>query len=317
MIINNNKLNSLPKQVEVNMENIEILANYIKEAYKTSLQLTNTSTTIAISNTNAPVDTIAGWLLDSRGLLFHITGGDGTNLLLDFYTDMKGIKGDDGATLQIDDNNTSLTKVWSSSKVASLISNGNYYTLTQPTLNGAIYEVDKTTIQVASGNNIKVGDVVFYVNNNNLDSLYNYLGDSGTNAILEKICDLSKGVKLYRHNVYLKTDPDLNTYPCSEILLTITNTQDSAMNRGQVVDYLYNKGFLANESGYYQRGRYKCADGTHLLSSSLCCSIYKICITSAKTAFVVGCHKGDSNVTKFDLPVTSFSFFDDVVEPLE
>lgn len=97
MEIINNKLNSLPEQVEENMLNIQKLAQYLKEAYKTSSQLTTSTSSIAISDTNAPTSVIEGWLLDSRGLLFKINGGDTINFLLEFYTDLKGVQGNNGA----------------------------------------------------------------------------------------------------------------------------------------------------------------------------------------------------------------------------
>lgn len=97
MEIINNKLNSLPEQVEENMLNIQKLAQYLKEAYKTSQQLTTSTNSIAISDTNAPTSVIDGWLLDSRGLLFKINGGDTINFLLEFYTDLKGVQGNNGA----------------------------------------------------------------------------------------------------------------------------------------------------------------------------------------------------------------------------
>lgn len=98
MEINNNKLNSLPQQVEENMKNIKLLAQYLKEAYKTSLTLSDSDVSIAISDTNATTDTKDGWLLDSIGNLFKINGGDGTNLLIEFYTSFRGEKGDTGDT---------------------------------------------------------------------------------------------------------------------------------------------------------------------------------------------------------------------------
>lgn len=97
MEIINNKLNSLPEQVEENMLNIQKLAQYLKEAYKTSQTLTTSTNSIAISDTNAPTSVVDGWLLDSRGLLFKINGGDTINFLLEFYTDLKGVQGNNGA----------------------------------------------------------------------------------------------------------------------------------------------------------------------------------------------------------------------------
>lgn len=96
MEIINNKLNSLPEQVEENMLNIQKLAQYLKEAYKTSQTLTTSTNSIAISNTNASTSVVEGWLLDSRGLLFKINGGDTINFLLEFYTDLKGVQGNPG-----------------------------------------------------------------------------------------------------------------------------------------------------------------------------------------------------------------------------
>ena len=98
MEIINNKNNSLPQQVEENMQNIKLLAKYLKEAYNTQTSLTTSSVSIAISDTNADSDTTNGWLIDVNGLLFNITNGDGTNLLLEYYASIKGATGATGAT---------------------------------------------------------------------------------------------------------------------------------------------------------------------------------------------------------------------------
>ena len=55
------------------------------------------------------------------------------------------------------------------------------------------------------------------------------------------------------------------------------------------------------------------ASGTHISGASSCCDIYKIAIGSDKTYFAVGCHNGNSNITTFNLLVTSFSYLDDNV----
>ena len=133
MEINNNKLNSLPQQVEENMKNIKLLASYLKEAYSTSLTLNNTDVSIAISDTNASSDTIEGWLIDSIANLFKITSGDGTNLLIEYYTSLRGEQGVQGIpgdpTELIDDNSIELNKTWSSDKINTEIANAGktYY----------------------------------------------------------------------------------------------------------------------------------------------------------------------------------------------
>ena len=91
------KYNSMPEQVEENKKNIKELIKYIKPVYKCTVALTTSTISVAISDTNAPDDTTQGWLIDENGLLFHITNGDGTNLLIEYYA---SIKGDTGATGQ-------------------------------------------------------------------------------------------------------------------------------------------------------------------------------------------------------------------------
>ena len=92
------KYNSMPEQVEENKKNIKELINYIKPVYKSLIALTIATTSIAIASTNAPDETTSGWIIDENGLLFHITSGDGTNLLINYYATLKGEKGDTGET---------------------------------------------------------------------------------------------------------------------------------------------------------------------------------------------------------------------------
>ena len=86
MKIYRNEFNTLPMQVEENMKNIILLASIIKESYRSTTDLGNTATTIAIADTNANADTIDGWLISQDGYLYKITGGDGTNLLIQIIT---------------------------------------------------------------------------------------------------------------------------------------------------------------------------------------------------------------------------------------
>lgn len=173
MEINNNKLNSLPQQVEENMENIKLLAQYIKEAYKTSLQLTNASVSIAITDTNAPDDTTSGWLLDSRGLLFNITGGDGTNLLLDFYTDLKGIQGINGVD---GTNGTDGTNIILVSGTTLIIG----YTATIPQTS---FNITPKVNDIVLDESSNLGKVIA-INGTNADvlGLYSIKGDTGANG---------------------------------------------------------------------------------------------------------------------------------------
>lgn len=219
MIINNNKLNSLPKQVEVNMENIEILANYLKDVYKTSLELNKTDVSIAISNTNAPVDTKDGWLLDSRGLLFHITGGDGTNLLLDFYTDMKGEKGDSG------------------SSGASSNDKGTYITHVDPIEIDGVYVTSTNYIDNISNDDIPIqeNDIIIYIDSND-EPTYVFLVTSinDTTLSLTKTGTYSKGKKMYLHNIVLRD----GTYK-QFISFIIINDDITPFTKETLTNYIY------------------------------------------------------------------------------
>lgn len=84
------------EQVQKNMKDIEVLKQYIKEAYKCSSELTSATDQVLKSSTNAGEDVTSGWLMDSIGNLFTITGGDDTYLLLDFFTSLRGPQGEAG-----------------------------------------------------------------------------------------------------------------------------------------------------------------------------------------------------------------------------
>lgn len=122
LVINGKAVRSPEQQVYQNMKDIKALQLKIKEAYKCAGELNTASISVAKSLTNAGEDVKEGWLLDTVGNLFSITGGDEDSLLLDFYCSIQGPQGEtgpSGATLEIDDSGTSATKVWSSQKVAS------------------------------------------------------------------------------------------------------------------------------------------------------------------------------------------------------
>lgn len=93
-------LNSLPEQVDINTNDIKNLKSVIKSSYKTEKELTTVTITIPITDTNAPQGTTSGWLYDSVGHLYSINGGDGTNLLLEYYTSLQGNEGVGIATIE-------------------------------------------------------------------------------------------------------------------------------------------------------------------------------------------------------------------------
>lgn len=86
LIVNGKAVRSPEQQVYQNMKDIEKLKQETGEWWNTQQVLTTSTTSIAISATNAPATTQYGFLIDIVGNLFKITAGDGTNLLLEFYS---------------------------------------------------------------------------------------------------------------------------------------------------------------------------------------------------------------------------------------
>jgi len=234
--IDGKEIRTESEQVWKNMEDIDKLQEAIKPEYTTDAVLTDTSVSVVLTDTNAPVGTTKGWLLTHDGLKFKITGGDGTNLLLEFYADLKGPQGEDGAALNIDDSETSLTKVWSSQKTKTyadgLIIKTNPSAAASDSKTYSAYLVDLwhssgiawTTIlpsdgkmaleniiigssQASASSNgdpkIKKGDLIVYVDGDlKASALYSVTNDRDENydVPVAKVCDFSQGKQLY-HNI--------------------------------------------------------------------------------------------------------------------
>ena len=254
LIINGKAVRSPEQQVYKNMKDIEALQEIIKPEYKTEEALTSSSVSVAIDDTNAPEGTTEGWLLTSDGLKFKITGGDETNLLLEFYADLKGPQGESGAAVNIDDTGTSLTKVWSSKKVSDTIDlirdKGIYYTLVQPTLDNDDYILNVSDL----GNNNtytwqKYGDLIIYIDGNgNPTELWKCVSLNGTHDIMtvEKVADYAKGKQSYQHNIYMYNSTT------REISLTIENDDNTQIDKTALKSFLEAKGFT------YYRNPYVC-----------------------------------------------------------
>ena len=111
-------LKSLPEQVDINTNDIKNLKSVLKSSYKTEKELETTTITILITDTNAPQGTTSGWLYDSVGHLFSINGGDDTNLLLEYYTNLRGPAGINGVAV-VQTTGTSTESVMSQNAVTN------------------------------------------------------------------------------------------------------------------------------------------------------------------------------------------------------
>ena len=89
---------NMPQQVQINKEDIAELKAKIKDAYSTELELDEDATIVAITDTTATSDVKKGYILSKNGNLFNIVANTGSELYIDFWANIKGPKGDTGAT---------------------------------------------------------------------------------------------------------------------------------------------------------------------------------------------------------------------------
>lgn len=287
MKIYKNEFNTLPMQVEENMKNIELLASIIKESYRSTTDLGDTATTIAIADTNANADTIDGWLISQDGYLYKITGGDGTNLLLEYYTRLSGKSGSE----DIDDSITSLTKLWSSQKTSNeilgLIDDGNtlnnktwssdkilqtisyvkdkgiFATSTQPSVDGGgSYYTEEDLLNPSSPNPPRYSDLIIYIDGDGKTKyLYQITGVSGDGIryYVTQIAEFGGGKKYYRHTLRLRRE--VTRWLSNVMLPQITTDDNTPFTLATLNQYLYKCGLIIT-STVRQDQKYLGVEGT-------------------------------------------------------
>lgn len=210
LIINGEAVRSPEQQVYKNMKDIQALKEKIKNMYSCDTELNTASISVALTRTNAPEGTTEGWLIDTTGNLFKITGGDETNILIQFYSNLQGPQGEPGSALNIDDSTTSLTKVWSSQKTSNSLDKGIYYTTVEPELSGAIYLLEKIFLSnVSSTTNVKNKDILIYIHNGVPTKIYKITEASGAEMMLELIGTYSQGVNVVANPTLEGTEAEL------------------------------------------------------------------------------------------------------------
>lgn len=215
LVINGKAVRSPEQQVWKNMKDIKALQLKIKEAYKCVGELNTESISVARSLTNVPSNVEEGWLLDTAGNLFNITGGDENSLLLEFYCNIKGPQGEtgpSGAELEIDDTGTSASKVWSSQKVAQeLASAGKQYY--QHNITGIFTNIRLLiTIVSDSDESMTASDIIQWLKNKN------YRNDNAQNKYYNLATYFLNG-NLYSHEISYLNDTSISC-----ILLSGTTT---------------------------------------------------------------------------------------------
>ena len=87
---------NMPQQVQVNKEDIAELIKELKDVYKTSVDLTPTSTGVDKVDTDIPDDVEKGFLIDPNGLFFKIEAITMDRVFLTYYANLRGPQGPQG-----------------------------------------------------------------------------------------------------------------------------------------------------------------------------------------------------------------------------
>ena len=241
------------EQVQKNMKDIEVLKQYIKEAYKCSSELTSSTDQVLKSSTNAGEDVTSGWLMDSIGNLFTITGGDDTYLLLDFFTSLRGPQGEDGAAVSIDDSTTSATKCWSSQKTNSEFTQVKgmgvvYATSATPTVDDDTYIFNKTdfiTEPIPSWTSI-IGKQVCQIVDSKIKYIYSVVSTSESTITCVLIGEVGGGKQSYLHNIKIYDNSGWICY------IQIINNSNTAFTGVSLYNFLIDNGFNGTNRKSYQ-----------------------------------------------------------------
>lgn len=276
LIIDGKAVRSPEQQVYKNMKDIQALQQIIKKMYKTSEELTDASVNVAIADTNAPDGTTEGWLITEDGLLFNITGGDDTNLLLAYYSDLKGPQGETGPggdpSSLIDDNTISQEKTWSSYLIdyankINMMRIHTFFTSATPTDDGTYYYFDKDDLTNPSGldKEAYVGRALFQLDSNGKVTTVYQVTDFNTDTRAlkcVKMAEFSQGKQLYQHNITITN----NNHSNYVIRLQIENDSIEAFNYTSLRQWLNAKGFnaVATNPQYYK------AIGNYYVYGELC-----------------------------------------------
>lgn len=87
---------NMPQQVQINKEDIAELIKELKDIYRTSVNLTPTSTGVDKIDTDIPAGVEKGFLIDPTGLFFKIEAITFDRVFLTYYANLRGPQGEQG-----------------------------------------------------------------------------------------------------------------------------------------------------------------------------------------------------------------------------
>ena len=140
---------------------------------------------------------------------------------------------------------------------------GIYYTTTAPTLDSGTNYYKLSTSNLVNANDnftIKSGDIVVYVNNGSVDSIYVWSGTaSGSFLLLELVGSFGGGKQLYQHNITCRYDIPGGGYVIA--FFTIIHQKSTAFTFDELTALLIS--FGANDFyTAYPAGGYKVQSGS-------------------------------------------------------
>lgn len=251
------KANTPLEQIFYNTQDIIQLEEAIAPFYNCSIDLSNDSVSVAVSNTNLPTDITKAYITDYNGNVYKFIAfnDDKTTAYIEYYASLKGADGQDGrdGADDIDDTTTANNKLWSSEKTSTEITNakdkGIYYTKTQPTNVGAnLYSLnfDNEILNINSNIPILKKDLLFYIDAN--DKVVELYRIEGTNS-LTKIGDIGGGNQIYQHNITLFGTAS-NT-----LKIQLLSEDNTPFNFTKLKNWLIEKGFETSgaDTKYYYK----------------------------------------------------------------
>lgn len=242
------KANTPLEQIFYNTQDIKQLEEAIAPFYNCSIDLSNDSVSVAVSNTNLPTDITKAYITDYNGNVYKFIAfnDDKTTAYIEYYASLKGADGRD-AVDDIDDTITANNKLWSSQKTSTEITNATkikvvYTTTDTPTISGSDYIFDKNNITPAIIDASIIGKELYQIVDDKIKYAYRVNTILNDDVYTSLVGEFGGGKQLYQHNiVYDRTAGGATAhYTIIEITDNATEINTRALFKQWLTDRGYN-----------------------------------------------------------------------------
>lgn len=241
------KANTPLEQIYFNTQDIKQLEESIAPFYNCSIDLSNDSVSVAVSNTNLPTDITKAYITDYNGNVYKFIAfnDDKTTAYIEYYASLKGADGRDGAD-DIDDTTTASNKLWSSEKTSTEITNATkikvvYTTTDTPTTSGSSYIFDKNNITPAIIDASIIGKELYQIVDDKIKYAYRVNMILNDDVYTSLIGEFGGGKQLYEHNIeFSKTTGT----PLLNITLQIRNDDNTPFTAATLKAWLSSNGYI-------------------------------------------------------------------------